>query len=73
MKSHFHAGPKFCSVAAMALLVVAALGPANWQLRMELGFKIEHFLALFAVTSVMPGLNPAIRSRRSVLCRPPPV
>jgi hypothetical protein len=44
---------KFFGVAAMALLVFAALGPANWQLRTGLGFQIEHFLALFAVTSIV--------------------
>jgi|SRR5450755_1173478 hypothetical protein len=29
---------KFCSVAAMVLVVFAALGPANWAPRTELGW-----------------------------------
>jgi hypothetical protein len=44
---------RFCSVAAVALLVFAALGPAEWQLRTGLGFQIEHFLAFFGVTSIV--------------------
>jgi hypothetical protein len=44
---------KFCSVAAVALLVFAALGPAKWQLRTGLGFQIEHVVAFFAVTSIV--------------------
>ena len=41
------------SVAAVALLLFAALGPAKWQLRTGLGFQIEHVLAFFAVTSIV--------------------
>ncbi len=52
-KSYFGALAKICSIAAMALLVFAALGPANWQPRTGLGFQIDHFLALFIVTSVV--------------------
>jgi VanZ family protein len=43
---------KFCSVAAMALLVFAALGPADWQPRTGLGWQIDHFLGYFAITSI---------------------
>jgi VanZ family protein len=43
---------KFCSVAAMALLVFAALGPAKWQVRTGLGWQFDHFLAYFAVTPI---------------------
>jgi VanZ family protein len=41
---------KFCSVAAMVLLVIFALGPANWQPRTELGWRTDHFLGYFAIT-----------------------
>jgi hypothetical protein len=44
---------KFFSVAAMALLVFAHLGPANWQPRTGLGWQLDHFLAYFAVTSIV--------------------
>ncbi len=44
---------RFCGVAAMALLVFAALGPAKWQLRTGLGWQIEHFLAYFGVTPIV--------------------
>jgi hypothetical protein len=43
---------KFCSVAVMVLLVIIALGPANWQPRTELGWEIDHFLGYFAITSM---------------------
>jgi len=43
---------KFCSVAAMVLLVIFALGPANWQPRTELGWQMDHFLGYFAITSM---------------------
>ena len=44
---------KFCSVAAVALLVFAHLGPANWQPRTGLGWQTEHLLGYFVVTSVV--------------------
>ena len=37
----------------MALLVLAHLGPANWQPRTGLGWQIEHFLGYFVVTSIV--------------------
>jgi VanZ family protein len=43
---------KFCSVAAMVLLVILALGPANWTPRTALGWQIDHFLGYFAITSI---------------------
>ena len=43
---------KFCSVAALALLVVAALGPADWQPRTGLGYQIDHFLGYFVIKSI---------------------
>ena len=44
---------KFCSVAAIVLLVFAALGPANWAPRTEFGWQIDHFLGYFAITSIV--------------------
>ena len=50
MKFHFRAGAKVCSMAIMVLLVIGALGPANWTPRTALGWQIDHFLGYFAVT-----------------------
>ena len=44
---------KFCSVAAIALLVFAHLGPAKWQPRTGLGWQLDHFLGYFVVTSIV--------------------
>ncbi len=44
---------KHLGIAAMALLALAALGPDKWVPRTGFGFQIDHFLALFAVTSVV--------------------
>jgi len=41
-----------CSLAAIALLVFAALGPAAWQVRTGLGWQVDHFLAYFVVTPI---------------------
>jgi hypothetical protein len=41
------------SVAAMALLVFAQLCPIKWKPSTGLGWPIDHFLAYFAVTSVV--------------------
>jgi VanZ family protein len=41
---------KSCSVAALALLVCAALGPANWAPRSGLGWQFDHFAGYFAIT-----------------------
>jgi VanZ family protein len=43
---------KICSVAGMVLIVIFALGPANWQPRTGLGWEFDHFLGYFAITSV---------------------
>ena len=50
MKSHFRAGAKVGSVAMMVLLVIGALGPANWTPRTAFGWQIDHFLGYFAIT-----------------------
>jgi VanZ family protein len=43
---------KLCSVAAViAAIVFAQLGPADWQLRPNLGWQNEHVIAYFVVTS----------------------
>ena len=44
---------KFCSVAAIALLVVAALGPADWAPRTPLGWQFDHFAGYFAITALV--------------------
>src|SRR6266852_939579 len=50
MKFHFRAGAKVCSGVIMVLLVIGALGPANWTPRTALGWQIDHFLGYFAIT-----------------------
>jgi VanZ family protein len=37
-------------VAIIVLLVIGALGPANWTPRTALGWQIDHFLGYFAIT-----------------------
>ena len=44
---------KFCGVAVIVLLVIAALGPAKWQPRTGLGWEIEHFAGYFVVTTIL--------------------
>jgi hypothetical protein len=41
---------KVCSVAAVVLLAVVALGPAKWQPRTGLGWQVEHFVGYFGFT-----------------------
>jgi hypothetical protein len=41
---------KVCSVAALVLLVVFALGPAKWTPRSGLGFQFDHFVGYFVFT-----------------------
>ena len=50
MKFHFRAAAKVCSVAIMILLVIGALGPANWTPRTALGWQIDHFVGYFGLT-----------------------
>ena len=42
-----------CSVAAMALLVFAALGPGKWVPRSGFGWQIDHFVGYFAITGLI--------------------
>jgi VanZ family protein len=46
----FRAGAKVCSLAIVVLLVVGALGPANWTPRTAFGWQIDHFLGYFVIT-----------------------
>ena len=50
VKSRFRAGAKVCSGVIMVLLVIGALGPADWTPRTALGWQIDHFLGYFAIT-----------------------
>jgi VanZ family protein len=50
VRSRFRAGAKVCSMAIMVLLVVGALGPANWTPRTALGWQSDHVLGYFAIT-----------------------
>jgi len=43
-------GAKLCSVAIIILLIISALGPANWTPRTAFGWQIDHFLGYFAIT-----------------------
>ena len=44
---------KFCSVAAMVMVVVVALGPAEWAPRTPLGWQFDHFAGYFAITALV--------------------
>ena len=50
MKSHFRAGAKVGIVAIIVMLVIGALGPANWTPRTAFGWQIDHVLGYFAIT-----------------------
>ncbi len=50
MKSRFRVGAKVCSGVIMVLLVIAALGPAKWAPRTELGWQFDHFIGYFGIT-----------------------
>ena len=41
---------KVCSVAALGVLVIAALGPGKWVPRSGLGWEMDHFVSYFAFT-----------------------
>jgi VanZ family protein len=41
---------KLCSLAALALLVFAALGPAKWVPRSGLGWQFDHVIGFFVFT-----------------------
>lgn len=41
---------RVCSVAALVLIVIAALGPAKWVPRSGLGWQFDHFVGYFGLT-----------------------
>jgi VanZ family protein len=41
---------KACCVPVTVLLVIAALGPAKWAPRTELGWQFDHFIGYFGIT-----------------------
>jgi VanZ family protein len=47
---NFRTAAKVGSLAIMVLLVIGALGPANWTPRTTLGWQLDHFLGYFAIT-----------------------
>jgi len=55
---------KVCSVAALIVLVVFALGPAKWTPRSGLGFEFDHFVGYFFFTLLFCLLAAAICGRR---------
>jgi VanZ family protein len=50
VKSRYRAGAKVCSLIIVVLLVIAALGPAKWAPRTELGWQFDHFIGYFGIT-----------------------
>jgi VanZ family protein len=50
LKSRFRAGAKVCSGVIIILLLIAALGPAKWAPRTELGWQFDHFIGYFGIT-----------------------
>jgi len=50
LKSRFRAGAKVCSGVIIILLLVAALGPAKWAPRTELGWRFDHLIGYFGIT-----------------------
>ena len=50
MKSCFRAGAKVCSGVIIALLVIAALGPAKWAPRTSFGWQVDHIVGYFVIT-----------------------
>jgi VanZ family protein len=50
MKSRFRTGAKVCSGFIIILLLIAALGPAKWAPRTELGWQFDHFIGYLGIT-----------------------
>ena len=80
MKSRFRAGAKVCSGAIIVLLVIAALGPAKWAPRTELGWRFDHFIGYFGITLffcfawsrpfMVGGVVMAVAAMLEPLCKP---
>jgi VanZ family protein len=49
-KFNFRTAAKVGSLVIMVLLVIGALGPANWTPRTALGWQLDHFLGYLAIT-----------------------
>jgi hypothetical protein len=60
MEFRFRVGAKFCSVAAMVLLVFVSLCPANWLLFRTGYWQIEHFLAFLQSRRLSASLGPGL-------------
>jgi len=55
-------GAKACCIPITVLLVIAALGPAKWAPRTELGWQIDHIVGLLRNhTGCLLCLAPAVR------------
>ena len=50
IKHRFRTVAKACCVPILVLLVIAALGPAKWAPRTELGWQFDHFIGYFGIT-----------------------
>jgi VanZ family protein len=50
IESRFRVAAKICGGAIMILPVIAALGPAKWAPRTELGWQFDHFIGYFGIT-----------------------
>ena len=50
LKRRFRIGAKVCSIPIVILLVIAAVGPAKWVPRSELGWQFDHVIGYFAIT-----------------------
>ena len=50
IKRRVRIGAKISSVPIMILLVIAALGPAKWVPRTELGWQFDHVIGYFGIT-----------------------
>src|SRR5215470_8635746 len=49
VRARFRASAKVCSLVIIVLLVIAALGPAKWAPRTELGWQFDHFIGYFGI------------------------
>jgi len=50
IKHRFRTLAKACCVPIVILLVIAALGPAKWAPRTQLGWQFDHFIGYFGIT-----------------------
>ena len=50
IKHRFRTLTKACCLPIVILLVIAALGPAKWAPRTQLGWQFDHFIGYFGIT-----------------------